>query len=335
MNVIYGTYSAARDRCRFPPPGEMIEVSGRRVHVWSRGNGTPTVVVLTALGSPSLEWASIAEAMSEYTTVCLYDRPGLGWSETKLGLPTVGGMADDLQRLLRSSELPPPYVLVGHSLGGYVARVYAARHSELIAGLVLVDAPHEEQGAYIRRLLDWRTRMRAMATRFLAGVKRLGPMGWVRLAVDLGLANGRMRHAAACFPPEQIAAGLALSMRAGIRRATAGEVYALISAPAAFRGGRTHLGSTPLVIVTRATNSVETVTGARRVSDRRKRRISTVLALWADLQWKLAAFSTESTVLVATRAGHHVHRDEPELVLQAVRMLVLRHRRDDLEQVPE
>lgn len=285
------------------------------------------MVVLTALGSPCLEWTSVADAVGEYTTVCLYDRPGLGWSDTAPGLASVGRMADDLRHVLSVGDLPAPYILVGHSLGGYAARVYAARWPEDVAGLVLVDSPHEKQREYIR-LLDRRTRLRGVLIRAGAGLCRLMPLGLVRLAIDLGWAEGRKRRARARFPPEYADAGLALSMRTGLRRATAGEVYALLTAPAVIGAGAAHLGCVPLVVVTRAPAALETVSNARRLSARRRLRIATVLKMWATLQKELTALSTQSTLLVASRSGHHVHRDEPQLIIDAVRQLVLRHPRD-------
>ena len=82
------TYQALRertDRRRFPPPGRLVDVDGRRLHLWCEGEGAPTVVIVAALGTTALEWARIQRLLSPSTLVCLYDRGGLGWSEAVPG----------------------------------------------------------------------------------------------------------------------------------------------------------------------------------------------------------------------------------------------------------
>jgi pimeloyl-ACP methyl ester carboxylesterase len=156
--IASATYQASgswRDRRRFPPPGRLVEVGGRRVHLWPAGDGGPTVVVVPALGTSGLEWTRIRRALAPDATVVLYDRAGLGWSDPGPRPRTAGRIADELHDLLQAAGVPPPYLLVGHSLGGLVVRLHAARHPDQVAAAVLVDPTPEDYQRRVGRL-DWR-----------------------------------------------------------------------------------------------------------------------------------------------------------------------------------
>lgn len=132
LSAAYQAYGGWRDRRRFPPPGRLVEVGGRRVHVWPAGNAAPTVaptvVVVPSLATSGLEWVAIKRALGPDAAVVLYDRAGVGWSDPGPRPRTAGRIADELHQLLQAAGVAPPYLLVGHSLGGLVVRLYAARH---------------------------------------------------------------------------------------------------------------------------------------------------------------------------------------------------------------
>lgn len=137
----------ARDQRR-PPPGELIELpDGRRLHLQIAGveHGGPTIVLEAGQGlfSPAFAW--IQDALAEYATVVAYDRPGYGWSTPADGPTSATATVDDLYEALKTGTLEGPYLVVGHSLGAFYARTFAARHPEETLGLVLLDPAHEEQ----------------------------------------------------------------------------------------------------------------------------------------------------------------------------------------------
>jgi pimeloyl-ACP methyl ester carboxylesterase len=108
------------------------------------GDGRPTVVFDAALSGTSLSWLYVQPAVAAFTRACAYDRGGFGRSD-RAPLPrTAGRLADELHTLLSRAGERPPFVVVGHSFGGLVARIFAARHPQLMAGLVLVDPAHPE-----------------------------------------------------------------------------------------------------------------------------------------------------------------------------------------------
>jgi pimeloyl-ACP methyl ester carboxylesterase len=122
------------------------DVGGYRLAIHCVGEGSPTVVLETGLGAPSEYWASVQQEIPGLSRVCRFDRAGRGKSDPPPTTPrTCADMVADLRALLHNAGIPAPYVLVGNSLGGMDARLYAHRHPEEVARLVLVDGSHQEQ----------------------------------------------------------------------------------------------------------------------------------------------------------------------------------------------
>ena len=127
-------------------PGRLVAIGGgRSLYLNCTGSGGPTVVLEAGFGGNSENWSAVQPPLSRTTRTCSYDRAGLGNS---LPMPGVHDAADeiaDLQRLLTAAHVPPPYVLVGHSYGGLLARLFTHAHAREIAGVVLVDAMGRDQ----------------------------------------------------------------------------------------------------------------------------------------------------------------------------------------------
>lgn len=117
---------------------------GRSLSYELSGAGSPTVVFESGLGASALEWAVVAPRIAGTTTVLTYDRAGYGQSAPVPAPHTGMQMADDCLRLLEATGAPSPYLLVGHSWGGVIGRFVASRIADRVAGMVLVDATHEE-----------------------------------------------------------------------------------------------------------------------------------------------------------------------------------------------
>ena len=139
---MYQIHGTAKDIRKHPPPGEMVEVNGHRLHLLCEGEGSPTVLLEHAGGSSSMQWALVQPALAEDTRACSYDRAGFGWSDSSDDALDVQHAVDDLHQLLRASRLDGPIVLVGHSYGGNVVRLYAVQHPEQVLGVVLMDPGH-------------------------------------------------------------------------------------------------------------------------------------------------------------------------------------------------
>ena len=126
------------------PPGPLIDIGGIKLHIHCTGTGAPPVILESALGGSYISWALVQPDVARLTQVCSYDRAGFGWSDEGPRPRTAGRVADELRVLLDRAGVQPPFVLVGHSFGGFVMRIFAARHPADVAGIVLVDPAHPE-----------------------------------------------------------------------------------------------------------------------------------------------------------------------------------------------
>jgi pimeloyl-ACP methyl ester carboxylesterase len=131
-----------------PPLGQLIDIGGRRLHLHCAGKGQPTVVVENGSSGFSVEWVPVLAKVSKFTRICTYDRAGFAWSDPGPSINTVEQTMDDLHLLLRTASIPPPYILVGHSIGGMLIRAYQRRYPGEIVGMVLVDATPEDDLSY-------------------------------------------------------------------------------------------------------------------------------------------------------------------------------------------
>jgi pimeloyl-ACP methyl ester carboxylesterase len=124
---------------------EFIDIGRGRLYVSHAGSGHPVAILESGLGSASDTWELVQPAIAQFTRVWSYDRAGLGKSDPAPVPRTCQDMVNDLHAMLTSANVTPPYVLVGHSFGGLVVRLFAAQYPDKIAGMVLVDASHEDR----------------------------------------------------------------------------------------------------------------------------------------------------------------------------------------------
>jgi pimeloyl-ACP methyl ester carboxylesterase len=142
--ALYESAAAARDARRFPPPGTMVDVGGRRLHLVCIGTGRPIVLFEASGFGGALSFVEARTALAAQTTVCSYDRMGSGWSDPGPRVVTAGLLADDLRRLQDRAPLEPPLVVVASSIGGLTTELFARRYPERVAGLVFADAANSE-----------------------------------------------------------------------------------------------------------------------------------------------------------------------------------------------
>ena len=124
---------------------QMVDIGGRRLALTSEGKGPITVVLETGLGAESCEWGAVRKGVAEVARVFSYDRANRGGSDPAPRPRRASEMVNDLEALLGKSELSPPYILVGHSFGGLLMRLFANRRPDDVAGLVLVDSMSDQQ----------------------------------------------------------------------------------------------------------------------------------------------------------------------------------------------
>ena len=142
----YQTVRESLEAKAYPPPGQLIDVGGHRLHLYCTGSGSPTVVLEPGHGGSSSDFGWITPAVARETRVCVYDRAGRGWSDAADGPQDGAHIAADLHTLLERAHVPGPYVLAGHSFGGLYILSFAAQFPDQVAGMVLLDSTAPNPG---------------------------------------------------------------------------------------------------------------------------------------------------------------------------------------------
>ena len=225
----YQWRATRKDQAATPPPGHLVDIGGYRLHLWCTGDGAPAVILDTGLGGSSVDWGFVQPDVARFTRVCSYDRAGMGYSDPGPSPRTARRIASELAELLARSGIDGPVVLVGASIAGYYVRVFASDHPERAAGLVLVDASHEDQSHEVPGL-----------ARF---VPLLSTIGVFRL---LGVSFGQRVESLA---PSVRQFARATSFRAAGAQAAADEIIHIQQSASEVRSSRRKL-TIPVLVVT-------------------------------------------------------------------------------------
>jgi pimeloyl-ACP methyl ester carboxylesterase len=304
---------------RLPPPGRLVDIGGHRLHLHCAGGGAPTVVLDAALGGSSISWAHVQPAVAAFARVCSYDRAGFGWSDAGPMPRTAGRAADELHRLLHTAGERAPYLLVGHSYGGLVARIFAARHPHEIAGLVLVDPAHPE---------DWLEPHAENQARIAHGT-RLCRQGAVAARLGIARVVSALVRTGALTPARAL---VRLVSRGGLSATDEGILAPIWLLPPDARKPLFQFWTRPEFfealgsqIASICDSAAETLDAAPDgYGDLPLVTISaTEPAPWKqDRQDRLARLSTRGRHIVASNSGHWIPLEQPDVVVEAIRELV-------------
>lgn len=290
-----------------PPPGRLVEVDGRMMHVHCLGSATPTVVIDAGAGAWSIAWLYVQELVSAQTRICVYDRAGLGWSEPRTEPRTSERAARELHELLRAAGERPPFALVGHSYGGYTVRVFASLFRDQVGGVALLESAHEDQ---------WE-RLPPVVSELLEASK-----AGVRASID-SATHGRLRPDSIRIPrdysgdPWLEAAYRAEQLDPDHHRTYLRELEHMSESTTQVRASA-RLQGIPLVVLSSA-RGFDPYHGTPIPVEESNR-------VWLELQEELASLSDDILHIVTRTGGHTVQREEPELVAGPIRELVRRIR---------
>jgi pimeloyl-ACP methyl ester carboxylesterase len=314
----------------FTPTGKLVDVGGYRLHLQCTGRGEPTVVLIAGSGDFSFDWSLVQPGVSRFTRVCSYDRAGLAWSDPGPTPRTMRQDAYELHTLLRAARIKAPYVLVGHSIGGLIARVYGERYPKEVAGMVLVDPTHEDTTLlYQGRLVRVRESAKGVAIPPAQTMRSSPPKQPAKEDLDQFEFNQKLFGAPKIEPPfdklpasVQAARIYFLSQRP---RAAAGpdfwaeelQAMYLARAKTSFR-----FGNIPLVVLIPKSDVGDPPSGIsadewKRVNEEKRQQ-----------KVELTNLSHNSKLIIAEKSGHHIQLDEPQVVTEAIHSVidVARHR---------
>ena len=125
--------------------GYFVYLRGKKQYVVVEGTGEPTIVFLTGKGRAQTDFRKVYNKLEATNTIFSYDRSGIGQSELIRNDRTIDTMAFELNALLVKEKIKPPYILVGHSLGGSIARCFVTMYPDKVSGMVFLDPAHEEE----------------------------------------------------------------------------------------------------------------------------------------------------------------------------------------------
>lgn len=179
LGIVYEAYAVHRDQMRYPPPGTFTSVDGHKIYLYCIGRGSPTVVLESGLGGPTILWGQVQPKLADSVRVCAYDRDGIGWSEESGQPRSAKRFATDLHTALIGVGEAGPYVMAGHSMGGMLALNFAQMYPNEISGMVLLEPTHPAQFAPGSE--QWHDHQQALPI-FRAG-PYLAVLGWLRGAL--------------------------------------------------------------------------------------------------------------------------------------------------------
>lgn len=296
LGALYQAVAVRLDASAYTPVGQMVDVNGRLMHLSCVGEGAPTVVLDSGLSGTTFDWALVQPELAKTTRVCAYDRAGYGWSQSSPNPRTSPYMVEELHQLLTAEKVPGPYIIVGHSFGGLNAQLFASRYPAETAGLVLVDG----SAAGLRERLPEELRSQVFPS---ASLPRLGillnAVGLPRLLSQPVIPETRKLPTAAQAPAN------ALGWRATTYQTFADELAGLGESEAAVLGAAPWRSDLPIAVITAPMKN--------QAAGQIKR----------ELHEAIAKRSSAGQLIEATKSGHFVQIDQPELVIQTINAMVV------------
>lgn len=282
------------------PPGQLISIGDRKLHLHCTGTGTPTIILEAGASAFAIDWSLVQPEVARGSRVCSYDRARHGWSDPSPSVGTPEEVVRDLRAVLLAAKVSPPYVLVGASMGGIYVRMYQLHHPGDVVGLVLVD-PSSEDGLFTR-VNGKGVAIASVTAEQLRSTLPSGPIRIPTRSPQTGPPFDRL-------PPSLYKTRIALDARL-IASDTSQDVPAAVvlesaegqrAALAALKNARERqsrpLSSLPIVVLTRGDGN-------------------------AAAHSTLAQLSTNARHTVVSGAGHEIHLFQPSAVIQAIQDVV-------------
>jgi pimeloyl-ACP methyl ester carboxylesterase len=313
--VVGACYQALGNRAdarRFPQQGKSVSLGpafdNLTLSIDCRGQGSLTVILDSGLGVPAVGWNPVQTEVAKFTRVCSYDRAGYGWSSASPAPRTSIQIVKELHGLLEAANEKGPYILVGHSFGGYNVRVYNGQYPNDVAGMVLVDASHEDQNdrmtpalqAFMKKTIEqlkWQKMLAPLLIRF--GIARFSQR-------NQGEAPGVSKE----FGQEM----LYLQMQPKFIDASASEMGSFAESANEVRAAG-NLGEKPLVVLTAG----KSADASQLPLGFPKKEFDDFHEVWVnDLQMKEAHLSTRGERIMVPDSTHMIPFERPDTIVAAI-----------------
>lgn len=308
ITTSYHAIATGIEHFKYQPPGQLIDLGGYKIHLYAIGSGEPTVVIEHSLGG--IDGYFLLEEIANLTKVCIYDRPGYGWSQMS-PLPRCSSeMAKELDLLLTKAGIEPPYILVGNSLGSYNVRLYAHYFPEKVMGVVLTDGLHEQE------MLNLSSGLMALKLFFMSGFAMsilgsiLGIIRFLGIIRIFELIKKELRQ----FPLPTLSIVKRSFYRPQHWLTMWREMWNLETS--ARQVSQAHnLGDIPLV-------SIKASTFLNFGVGNFSTRIKSADNLREKMHEQLLKLSNNSQQIIAKKSSHFVWIDEPEIIKQAIQEII-------------
>jgi pimeloyl-ACP methyl ester carboxylesterase len=293
--------------------GKLVDIGERRqLFMTEMGGGVgPSVIFESGIGSTSQNWARIQESVSEFAHTVSYDRLGLGWSTPAVSERIPSEVVKELRAMLQAAGIAPPYLLVGHSFGGLVARYFAAEYPDEVAGALLVDAMRTNEWPPVdesqRKLLIRGAQLTQWGVPIAySGLARLTTMSFF-------CRSGRFTNLFTRATGGRDVLERLTSELNKIPRAVWPIVAAHWSSPAFFRGMTAHIQGVPGTVTEMLDATPIVGIPVVLLTPGHPKAISNE---------ELQKIGPDAEQLIAEKSGHWVHLDEPELVVEQIREMI-------------
>ena len=310
--LCYQAISDRADARRFPQQGKSIQLGSEfgnvSLNIDCSGQGSPTVVLDSGLGVPAVGWKFVQPEVAKFTRVCSYDRAGYGWSSTGPMPRTTAEIVKELHALLTAADEKPPYVLVGHSFGGHNIRVFNGAYPGEVAGMVLVDASHEDQQSRMPPSLVEFSKKQEASQKWQ---QRLAPA-----LIWLGIARLMDRASEPAYLSKNDREELRyLQLQMKFLQATNSELAVLSTSADEVRASG-NLGDKPLIVLTAGkAPDASALPPGFPVKD-----FDDFELIWKnDLQVREAHLSTRGRQIIVSDSDHMIPFERPDTVISAIR----------------
>jgi pimeloyl-ACP methyl ester carboxylesterase len=326
VGALYQFIGTWHDAQRFAQQGRSVQVGPIKLNIDCTGErsgaASPEVILDSGMGVPAIGWTAVQPEVAKFARVCSYDRAGYGWSEAGPEPRTSLQAAKELNALLNTAGEKAPYILVGHSLGGFNVRVFTKLYPTDVVGVVLVDGSSEDEDKRINELVPadvvkqeessdlWNARVNGLLSPFRVH------LGIERLQVDTGWGNPSygLLAASRSLSKEYRQELLYLRQQRKFQDAVVKESQAFAESGAQARAAG-NLGDRPLIVLTAGKPYPPDPLLSKAQMDRQN-------DLWInDLQAQETRLSTRGKQIVVPDSGHQIPFHRPDAIVSAIRQI--------------